>query len=341
MNTLPSYSLMITLAIVASLSSMKINATSISLTENRDVPSLNGYYSYDIQIADNGVAGGLYASGEINLMQPHYVKSRSAVAAMNVLGSAPADTGGWTNLYASSVVRAAFYVSVNKKANAAPELSSEVPIVVDWLTYVSPIGDHTNGFDRSSFKARASTQVYFSSGSDNYNYQIAKPSTTSTGGAITETTQMSGKERLTLGPDGMYISLYTYTGAQFVKNTWLNSPTPLGWLGVEAFSDPIISIDPEWEFADFYELNIEANNYESVETEFLTGDLPSLSTSQVSAPSMTMFLLISLFTLSLNGAKTFVTDSGFCRYLKTHYLRRYIAGSPLSGVLFLIKSLKS
>lgn len=257
------------------------SAVVIELSGSGDVPRLNGSYDYNIQTIKNSGYGGLHSSAEIDLNQPHYAISRTA---LTVFSNAYSNR---VSLYALASANAYFSVDVFNQDGSPATFEGTIPLFVNWNLYVRQIGIAPTGVLGAGASAVGSAIISISGGHKALSYRLFS----------SDLANIGGTDLLEVSSRGLFVNLLSGARASYEAFTPYET---IPWFGIEAIADPTFYIDPSSAFADLYSLRVNSDFRQSFVTESLGEGVPSLTPSSVPAPSSFALLALGLVGLGLS-----------------------------------------
>jgi hypothetical protein len=280
--------------IATALPVIDANENYLGASAHVEIPSLNGYYSYDVYSyatgdLNDGVLEGAFAKVKIDMNYPQTVEASAYTSAII---DNEANTFG-LNTWASAYGNMFFEVSLQKKDGSKDDLDELVPIFADWFVY-------------SEIKVDPND-------SRHYGRSLASVSISNAYGGISSTVEDftgsgaydSGESKLFLSTNApLQVNLTAFTDSRLqsfypIDSSGISGKTLAPWAGGYALADPTFYIDPTWEFANLYELSFDMNLKDEFEAKRGDVAFPEFNSVQVPEPTPFALFAISLAILSL------------------------------------------
>lgn len=241
-----------------------INATSIDLdfrdTFDYGSGSVASYHTKARSSVSEG-AGGLfgYARAESQWGTTKGLEFVSAQA--QSLFNFFSESNGYATMYGLAETSLVYYIHVSA-IDSSLEVPTEVPLLIDWTIFANSRTIHENL--RSRPFATSIAEVYFTTGGDVRHHRVATGD-----GSVSD----SGRDSIMMQGGQIRVGLSASVQTRVANDAMYGSGSNSAW--GTAYADPIITIDPIWEFADQYTLDYTLPEFE----------LESVSVSTVPVPA--------------------------------------------------------
>lgn len=287
------------LCILSIFITAKSNAEWISWISEYEGRAVSGAGSYNSRLEHRPYLGSIFysqAGGGLGFDKNNeYLDAWTISHLPDLKGNAPFSDIPWRNIYTSSTINLNYKIHpVAKNSENASLLPRYVPVTVEWLAE----GAHmTDTFGNTSANAQAQATLSFQSGGLFVEHEFETVWYDDSVGAFSE----NGVDNILIDTlFGLDINLYARSRSSVFSSD--GDYLGYGQAAARTYVDPIITIDPNWEYEDRFLLEYSYDGEAAVE---FTETIDRTSITKVSEPTAPAIFIFSLMVFFINRYRFF------------------------------------